>query len=210
MANLKYINGPDHKVSGLIIAAGMSRRMGAFKPLMNFNSKPFIENIIEKIKDICSTIVIVSGYNHDELNSFIDEKYSAGELNIHVLKNKKHQMGMFSSIKAGIQKLSDSEWILYHLVDQPNIPKQFYFDFVDLKNVEFDWIQPQCKEKSGHPILIGKKIIGKILKSDLNSNLREITNSADVKKIYWDCRFREILTDLDTSVDLEKLKKGGS
>ena len=53
------------KITGLVISAGLSGRMGKFKPLIEFDNKTFLEHIILKLDKICSRIIIVTGYRND-------------------------------------------------------------------------------------------------------------------------------------------------
>ena len=78
-------------------------------------------------------------------------------------------------------------------------------EFVEAIDVNYDWIQPRSNEKNGHPILLGKKIIEKILNAHKNTNLRMLSNNSDILKNYWDCDYSEIFTDIDTDEDFKKL-----
>ncbi|MEJ2113326.1 MAG: molybdenum cofactor guanylyltransferase [Flavobacteriaceae bacterium] len=47
-------------ITGIILAGGKSSRMGSDKGFINLNSKPFIVHIIEALKPLVNTIIIVS------------------------------------------------------------------------------------------------------------------------------------------------------
>ena len=113
---------------------------------------------------------------------------------------------MFTSIKKGIESIKKNDWILFHQIDQPNLPQKFYFEFIEQIDNNHDWIQPQYKTKRGHPILFNQKIASMISAENAECNLREISNSLEIKKKYWQTSFSQILTDIDLPADITKLK----
>ena len=57
------------KIFALILSAGLSGRMKMFKPLADYKGKTFLNNIIIKLDKICDEIIIVTGFNSDELKT---------------------------------------------------------------------------------------------------------------------------------------------
>ena len=202
--------------SGLLIASGLSSRIGGFKPLLQYEEKSFLINIVEKLLDVLPNLVIVIGHNHnqllDELNKYFDGKLEqtsndSWEIDnqIKIVYNKNYNEGMFTSLQLGVKELSNSDWILYHFIDQPNIPKEFYTENLKQQTHSSNWIQPLFKGVKGHPILFDKNVSSRIINADNSSNLREILKDELIKKYFWDCSFSEILEDIDTDDDYLKL-----
>lgn len=194
------------KISGLIIAAGLSSRMGHFKPLIKLNGKTFLSSIIDKLNVVCDNIVIVTGNESEKIEKYVSEQYNSDDIEIRCVLNPNYLEGMFSSLKKGMEASDNLKWILYHQVDQPNLPSEFYKEFKEQIDNKYDWIQPRFNQKNGHPIIFGKSLIKKIKLARNDSNLRVIRNSSDIKKKYWECEYQEIFTDIDTKQDLDKLK----
>ncbi|MFH1528500.1 MAG: NTP transferase domain-containing protein [Bacteroidota bacterium] len=42
----------QNKIHGLILSAGLSGRMGKFKPLLHYKGKSFIQNIVFKLNSV--------------------------------------------------------------------------------------------------------------------------------------------------------------
>ena len=120
--------------------------------------------------------------------------------------NDSFQMGMCTSLQKGISEAKKCEWILYHFVDQPGLPINFYQEFIKQIDSEYNWVQPSYKNQHGHPILIGKDLFELIAKSSPDSNLREISKNPMVKKKLWECNYEEIFQDIDTENDYLKLQ----
>ncbi len=191
------------KINGLIISAGKSGRMKKFKPLLSYKGKSFIQNIVLRLNSVCDKIIIVTGYQSNEVEENVNQ------LNIHskieFVYNDRFEKGMFTSMQAGLAKAIESNWIIYHFVDQPGLPEEFYKEFVEQIDEKYNWIQPKIKEQKGHPILIKRIIFQIILDAPLNTNLRTISNDPKVKKKFWECSDEKIFQDIDTEEDYSKL-----
>jgi len=191
------------KVYGIILSAGLSSRMVKFKPLLGYKGKSFIQNIVLKMNSVCDKIIIVTGHQANEV------KKNIYQLNINskieFVQNESFEKGMFTSLQAGLVKAKESDWIIYHFVDQPGLPEEFYKEFVKQIDDKHNWIQPAIKEQKGHPILIKRNLFQIILDAPLNSNLREISNDPMVNKKFWECGYEEIFQDIDTEEDYSKL-----
>jgi molybdenum cofactor cytidylyltransferase len=192
------------KINGLLIAAGFSRRMGDFKPLMEYDNDPYIVVITKKLLSVCETVVIVTGHKSIEIESTIKLAFIENNLfpRVKVLVNPNFEKGMFTSLQAGLKELLYSDWILYHFVDQPFHKEKFYKEFVTQINDEYDWIQPVHEDKEGHPVIFQKTIFEKIITSPEEHNLRLIRDDGVTKKKKWECGYSQILKDFDTPEDL--------
>lgn len=192
------------RISGLIIAAGLSGRMNSFKPILKIKDQTLVQIISEKLLHICDNVLIVTGYNA-ELVEAVFEKPDK----IKFVYNENFTKGMFTSLKKGIENLVNSDWVVYHFVDQPTLPEIFYKEFVQRINSDYNWIQPSYKGKKGHPILIAKDIFAKIIESSDESSLKEVSKNPEVRKLIWDCDYQEVLEDIDTSEDFNKIVMQG-
>ncbi len=192
-------------VTGLIVAAGLSERMGSFKPLDDFRGEPFIISITRKIINHCGKVLIVTGYKSDEINSAINSRFT--DENISLVDNADYDKGMFTSLQKGINEVINYDWVLYHFVDQPFFTEEFYSEFIEQINESSDWIQPSYNGKEGHPVLFNKKVSRLILKSPQNSNLRIIKNDPSINKALWNCNYPEVLVDFDSKMNISDYYK---
>ena len=187
------------KICGIVISAGFSGRMKVFKPLLPYKGKSFVQNIVYKLHSSCNKIIIVTGYKANKVEENVNE------LNIHskieFVFNPEFGKGMFTSLQKGISETKNCDWILYHFVDQPGLPENFYPDFIKQAENNYNWIQPINNGQKGHPILLGKDLFELIANSSHDSNLREINKNPIVKKKFWECDYEEIFQDIDTDQD---------
>lgn len=193
------------KVASLLLAAGLSGRMNAFKPLLKYKDKPIVVHIAEKLIDCCEKVILVTGYKNLEIESAFFEAFHSGIEKLKFVFNENYKLGMFSSLQKGIKEVSEYDWALYHFVDQPGLLKNFYTELINQIDNEFDWIQPLYNNLKGHPILLNKKIYNVILSSDAHSSLKAI--SLNFKKKFYNCTDENILLDIDTKDDYSLLKE---
>lgn len=98
-------------LAGIVVAAGLSTRMGNFKPLLPYAASTIIQTTVESLqKTGVQQIIVVVGYRGDE----IEEKISILDY-VKVIYNPNYQHGdMLESIKLGLQQLQvcDAVYVL--------------------------------------------------------------------------------------------------
>src|SRR5882724_4950391 len=61
------------QISAILLAAGRSRRMGAFKPLLPFGDSTVIESCIANLRSAgIDTVIVVAGHRADELRARLE------------------------------------------------------------------------------------------------------------------------------------------
>ena len=186
-------------ITGLLLCAGLSGRMGTSKALMLYEGLPFAVQIIKKILLVCREVVVVVGHESEKVKSKILKCLTPDEaVKLKFVFNDNYKSGMFSSLQCGLRKITQSDWILYHFVDQPSLPFSFYNEFVKKLSEENNWAQPSYKNKLGHPIIFNHNVADMILKLSENNSLRDLSNDRRITKQIWDCNYPEVLQDIDT------------
>jgi len=193
------------KIFGLIIAAGLSSRMDGFKPLVRYRDKTFIQHIIDKLSLVCDEIVIVTGHNNKNLEEGVRAMYKGDDVlkKIDFVHNQNFQNGMFSSIKAGVTfllpRMSESDYIMLHLVDQPHISESVYKTLAEkAHNERLKVIIPSYNMKAGHPIVLSKDIIEDVAVAPDSNNLRDILKKWRNDATYIEITDESVLQDVNT------------
>jgi molybdenum cofactor cytidylyltransferase len=204
-------------IDALIISAGYSSRMRDFKPLMLYEGFPFIISVICKTSKICKNIYIVTGYRAEDVREEVqrwlekqpekkalecvnlsEDKWKNLHLKVNFIHNDSYAEGMFSSLKIGLQQIRNTDWILYHFVDQPHIPADFYTLFVRQLDTQYHWIQPRHQKKNAHPILMRKDLCYEITTVDTLTDLKSFSLNRKIKKKFWNCDYPQVLSDFNT------------
>lgn len=151
------------KVGAVIVAAGMSSRMGEFKPMLNIGSISIAQRILANFQQAgIKKIVMVTGYNATAL-----ERHLAGK-GVVFLRNEDYETTqMFDSAKIGLRYMKDKcDKVLFTPVD---IPMFTASTVRALTECGAKLACPVCEGKTGHPILIDSSLIGEIL-ADVGEN----------------------------------------
>lgn len=192
---------------GVILAAGYSSRMQAFKPLLPVGDMTAIERSIAALKGAgVRNIAVVTGHNRENLQPVISK---AG--NIIEAYNEDYAKGMFSSIKTGLaavrENFADAKGIFLMPVDCPLISSNVLKTLMNsIDTADFFYV-PVFEGKKGHPLMIPTSYIDEICGYDGNGGLKAITDK------YWDRMIRVpvseegCLLDMDTPEGYEEIKE---
>lgn len=196
----------NYNISGLLLCAGLSGRMGTLKALMLHNGLPFTVLIIKKLLLVCKEVIVVIGHESEKVKSGIKKILNPTEIaKVIFILNENYKDGMFKSLQCGLEHTSNADWILYHFVDQPSIPQSFYLEFVNHLSDDINWLQPTYSGKPGHPILFNNDVSLFILEKSIKSSLREVSKDKRIIKFSWDCNYPEVLQDIDTIEEYNSL-----
>ncbi len=107
-----------NSLCGLILAAGLSSRMGESKPLLEWFGQTLIEYQINLFNSLNIKPLVVLGFQSETVISKIKN------LDVDIVINEDFKTGKSSSILKGIRNMKSDSDILLLAVDQPR-PKIF-------------------------------------------------------------------------------------
>lgn len=151
----------NQQTAALIVAAGLSSRMGQFKPMLPLGDSSIIRTIIGKLKSVdCDPIILVTGHRADELTRHL------ADLGLTTVHNPDFaSTDMFTSVKLGLAVLN------------PTV-ERFFFSPGDVPLFSMKTLQTMSRQmdedkksviipvhdgRRGHPILIRGALIPRLL-----------------------------------------------
>ena len=177
--------------SCLLLAAGLSSRMGKPKAMLDWFGEPLINYHINQLKEGgVNEIVVVLGYHSDEI------RRNLRNLDVRIVSNSLYHQGRASSLHAGAKAISaTANTILVLNIDQPRTGafiKQLFEIHLDEKH---EATRPTYQGKRGHPVIIN----GKFRHLLISASEKELGLKGVLKKIK---KISEIETDDSCLMDL--------
>jgi len=185
-------------INAIILAAGESKRMGKPKPLLRFNDKTFLEQIISVLKvSNADRITVVLGAEAEAIKKSVD--LSA----IFVVVNKDYQKGQLSSLIAALKDTPEqTEAILLCLVDTPFITKGVVNKIIrKFKETNQPIIVPVFNKKRGHPTLFSRSLFTELLNAPKDQGARYVVYSNAEKTLELETSESGTLVSIDTPDD---------
>jgi molybdenum cofactor cytidylyltransferase len=189
------------EVAAILLAAGRSQRMGAFKPLLPFGATTVVRNCIKNLRQAgVEDIVVVLGHRAEDL------KQAVGDLRLHFAINPDSTSEMGASIACGLKKLlPETKAALIALTDQPAVPPDV------IEAIMFEWksgetlVVPEFRGRGGHPVLVDLRFREELLNLDSSGGLRSFlaAHQEQVRRLPVNSPF--IARDMDTWDDYRAL-----
>lgn len=187
------------RVGAVITAAGMSSRMGDFKPLLKIGSMSIVSRIVATLRQAgAENIVVVTGHNAEAL------EHHLANSGIVFLRNPDYEhTHMFDSAKIGLSYLADKcDRILFTPVD---IPLFTAATVTALLDSGAELACPMFAGESGHPLLMSDYVAKKILADSGEGGMQGAITRCGVDMTDIIVEDEGILHDADTPQDYNKL-----
>ena len=187
------------QIGALIVAAGMSKRMGEFKPMLSIGSISVAQRVVATLSQAgVSKIVMVTGYNATML-----ERHLSGN-GIIFLRNEAYETTqMFDSVKIGLSYLLNKcDKVLFTPVDVPLFTAKTVKTILDSGA---PLAVPMCEGKQGHPILIANDLIPEILEDSGEMGLKGAMDRCSVPLLRINVEDFGTIHDADTPEDFSLL-----
>jgi molybdenum cofactor cytidylyltransferase len=189
------------EIAAIVLAAGRSRRMGAFKPLLPFGDRTVIESCISNLRAAeVQEIVVVVGHRAAEIRTHL----STLPLTFAVNPDPDSEMG--ESIARGVEQVNTStRGLIIALVDHPAVPAAIIRLLIDEWRRGAHIVQPEHQGRGGHPVLIDLKYRNELLALNPESGLRGLfaTHRDEVKRVPVESPY--VARDMDTWEDYQRL-----
>lgn len=204
-ANVAMSAQADHPANFavLILAAGLSRRLGQPKQLLLKNNKPLIRYIAELAIGLNpqNTVIIV--------NDSIDIASALKELPLHIVLNPQAETGMASSLQLGADFLKNDDMpVLILGIDQPLLDTAFLQQLVQHHLQQPDMnIVSQYAQTIGIPAIVQPKVLQQVKNLSGDSGLKKLLMQQVDKIIKVPAP--ELAFDIDTAEDLIHAREQG-
>ena len=187
-------------IAGVVLAAGLARRMGRQKLLLQLQGKPVVRWSVEHIAGHVEDVVIVTGPDDTALRQALDG------LTVRFAVNPRPQDGQGTSIAAGIAALKPwTTAALIALGDQPRMPAPVVPALLDaFRRSGKAIVAPVYQGVQGTPVLFSSEVFAELraLKGDAGARAVVKDDPERVETVTFDLAMPP---DVDTPEDYAKL-----
>jgi len=197
--------GAKQPTAGIILAAGISRRLGQPKQLLRFQGKFLLENILENaLASRLDTVVLVLGHQAQKIVKVLGAKLDRPRLK--VIVNRQYREGMSSSLRAGLREVMEFPSVMFLLGDQPWINNQLINLLLDrFRKSEKDICVPVHQDRRGNPVIFSRRFYDTLMKIEGDIGAREVIASNPRDLLEVEVSDPDVFSDIDTVSDLEAL-----
>ena len=187
-------------IAGVVLAAGLARRMGRQKLLLQLQGKPVVRWSVEHIAGHVGDVVIVTGPDDTALRQALDG------LAVRFAVNPRPQDGQGTSIAAGIAALKPwTTAALIALGDQPRMPAPVVPALLDaFRRSGKAIVAPVYQGVQGTPVLFSSEVFAELRALKGDAGARAIVN-ADPERVATVAFDFAMPPDVDTPEDYAKL-----
>lgn len=194
------------KTNGIILAAGLSSRMKAFKPLLKLKEKTIIEYSIDSMFNAgVSQIIVVLGFHAEEIETLLRNKYDCSRVSF-IYNEKYVETDMLASVKIGISALDTCDAFYLLPGDMPAIQTKTFLMVKECLGITEAMVAfPTINGHRKHPPLISWKCIDFILKFNGDGGLRSLWNELENQIVTVPVEDFGCTIDADTNEDYSRL-----
>ena len=185
----------------VIIAAGLSSRMGTFKPLLDFGNSTVIETVIQTLQcaDV-EKIIVVTGHCAETLEKQLS-RYPVTCVHNPYYKTSH----MFDSALLGFQELYQKCYkILFSPADIPGYQPSTVQTLLESQSL---LACPTYNEKKGHPLMMSHSVLTQLLDAPGTEGIKGALRKIGIPMTCIPVNDPGILYDVDTYDEYLALRK---
>lgn len=187
------------RVGAVITAAGLSSRMGDFKPLLPFGKACIAQHLVEMLKQAgVSPIVMVTGYKGEELEESLKDS------GILFVRNQNYaSTEMLDSLKLGfsvIRGICDSALVMP--VDVPAVTKE---TVIKIAKAQGSIVRTKCGSRRGHPVKLDGNAMDDVQIYQGNLGLKGFLKSREEQIVDVEISDEGSFLDADTKEEYGRL-----
>lgn len=168
-------------ITGIILAAGMSTRMGSIKAILDWGGEPLVCYQVRQMHEAgCDEVIVVLGHKADDVSRQMKTT------DCRTMLNPRYQHGRAGSLRIGAKAANrDADAILISDVDAPR-PASFLRALIEGHRSESAITRPVHNGHRGHPIVVAGRLREELMAAtDENEGLHGVlrAHSSEVGEV---------------------------
>jgi molybdenum cofactor cytidylyltransferase len=189
-------------IAAVVLAAGLSRRMGRAKLLMKVGGRAIIRYVVESVLvGGVDSVWVVTGPDVEPIEAAL-----AG-IEVQIAVNPAPEEGQAGSVRTGIAALPASvDWALIALGDQPLLAPAIIPALLAARRTSPKLIvAPRYRDGQGNPVVFRREIFPELLRLSGDQGARPIIQR-EPARVEWVDLDLPMPPDVDTPDDYEKIR----
>ncbi len=189
-------------ISGIILAAGESKRMGRPKQLLPWKETTILRHVVENAaQSRLGKVTVVLGHQADVIAASLEQTTAQ------IVVNAEFKQGMISSLKCGVKHSPrDSEAFMTILGDQALIGVDIINSLIDqYRRSKHGIVVPVYNGRRGHPVIFDRKYRDELLTVYSEGGAREILRKYSEDILEVAVASENVLTDIDTVQEYQQV-----
>lgn len=191
------------RVVAVVLAAGLSSRMGSHKMLADFRGLPLVRATVNAIsQSSVDEVIVVTGHASGKVEAVLQG------LNVRCVENADYASGLASSLRAGVMAAGEADAVVVCLGDMPLVKAQTIDRLISAYNPteHRSIVAPVHMGQFGNPVLWGREHFARLISLAGDKGARSLI--ADLKSEAVEIAVDDpgVLADADTPEALAALR----
>ena len=195
-------------VTGILLMAGLSSRLGFPKALLPYGRKVLVERVLEQtLASRLDRVILVLGCQAPKILSALGS--FQGSPRLQVVINRRYDRGLSSSIRAGLRVLDpSSSGVMFILGDQPLLNTATIDRLIRaFRRHRLPVVVPLYGRRPGNPVIFGRELLPELQRLRGDTGGREIIRENPDRVLNIPIRPQSIGWDVDTWEDYDRTLK---
>jgi molybdenum cofactor cytidylyltransferase len=193
-------------VAAVLLAAGLSRRMGDInKLLIEINGEPLVRRTAKVYLEAGTAVHVVLGHEAERVRAALSD------LPVTFVQNPDYAEGQPTSVRAGLDSLPGlHDLMLVALADQIALTPEDILDLVRTfaKGDRHRILIPYYGGERGNPVAFPSTLLAEVRASGANAASRAFIDGHPDLTAHYEAPNNHFTTDIDTPEDLARFKRG--
>lgn len=204
-----FQNARTEVVEGVILAAGLSTRMGSPKLRLEINGVSLLARVVrETLASKLHRVILVVGPGHlPDIGDFGQRELREGRL--HLTVNQRPEEGMASSLRQGMEAVdTGASGVMVILADQPGLTASVINRLLDsFLRLPEKIVAPCVKGRRTTPVIFPAGLFVQLMRETGDVGGRNVVNGNLDKLVQIDMGSHYDDADVDTPADLNELRR---
>ncbi len=194
-------------IAGIVLAAGMSKRFGQPKQLLQVGGEFIINRVVDAaLNSRLDKVSVVLGHHHHEIQTVMGDRLKAPRCDLVI--NPEYHRGLSRSLNYGVRAIrSDYAACMFLLADQPLLDAATINQLIErFQSSDKGICVPLCRGKRKNPTLFAGHYFDRLLHVTGDTGARAIIDAQPEKVLFVEIDQPDTFQDVDTPEDLARIE----